>query len=250
MTTIHIRNATLQYQHTPLFSDLNLTLPQGKCVCVLGPSGIGKSSLLRFVANLLKQSKHKHDADIVSGDIITDNHLKLKHQLAYMAQTDCLLPWLTTFENIVLGFRLRKQPIDKNKALALLAAVGLSNAINQYPNALSGGMRQRVALARTLMEDKSIILMDEPFASLDAITKFELQDLCARLLQNKTVFLVTHDPMEALRLGDHIYVMSGKPAKLQECIQLDSPKPRALTDLSGLQAELMQQLQLAKENFA
>jgi len=154
-------------------------------------------------------------------------------------------------KNTLLGARLRHQVNDeKNKqALQLLQQVGLKDAVAKRPAELSGGMRQRVALARTLMEDKPIILMDEPFSSLDAITRLNLQDLAAELLQDKTVLLVTHDPLEALRLGDVVYVMAGQPAHLGSPIHPPGSSPRETTDkqILALQGELLTRLEKAQQ---
>ena len=164
----------------------------------------------------------------------------------YTAQADALLPWLSVSQNITLGAKLRKEKINTVKLTALLKSVELTQAKNKLPAQLSGGMRQRTALARTLYEDKPIVLMDEPFSSLDIVTKLGLQDLSNQLLSGRTVFLVTHDPMEALRLADKIYVMTGSPATLKETLTLTTKKPRdpkdktLLTQYTQLIAELYQ----------
>ena len=122
--------------------------------------------------------------------------------------------------------------------------IGLGGVVDKLTAELSGGMRQRVALARTLMEDKPIVLMDEPFSSLDAITRLNLQNVATSWLKNKTVLLVTHDPLEALRLGHVVYVMTGQPAQLGEPIQPPGQSPRSTTDAQvlALQGELLQRL--------
>jgi putative hydroxymethylpyrimidine transport system ATP-binding protein len=136
-----------------------------------------------------------------------------------------------------------------NKAKNLLDLVGLKNAISLYPNQLSGGMRQRVALARTLFEDKPVVLMDEPFSALDTITRIKLQTLASDLLKNRTILFVTHDPLEALRLADHIYIMAGQPASVHAPLMLSSSTPRdpGTPDIMRLQAELLYELTKAHE---
>lgn len=239
---ISIKNAALAYCEKVVFSHLSIDLPAGRWIGLLGPSGVGKSSFLKMLAGLT--SKENAQADIS----LCDNS-SLEQQVAYMAQTDLLLPWLNVRENATLHLRLRhysreKLAEEQAKADHLLAQVGLNDALKLYPHQLSGGMRQRVALVRTLMENKPIILMDEPFSALDSITRYKLQELAANLLHDKTVLFVTHDPTEALRLAHDIYIMHGSPAKLKNVAQLTSDTPRKLDDplVTSLQALLFQEL--------
>ena len=169
--------------------------------------------------------------------------------VAYMAQQDLLMPWLSALGNVSLGARLRGEKPDRGRALAMLDRVGLGAEADALPHTLSGGMRQRVALARTLMEDRPIVLMDEPFSALDAITRIRLQELAAGLLAGRTVLLVTHDPLEALRLGDRIYVMAGRPASLHSAPAPDGPPPRKPRDrsLQAMHAELLERLTAADD---
>jgi len=185
-----------------------------------------------------------------SQNISATDHKPLQSRITYMAQQDLLMPWLSVLNNVLIGMRLRG--IRKNlhllhRAKKLLTQVGLGKAMNRAPASLSGGMRQRVALARTLFENKPIVLMDEPFASLDAITKLQLQDLTAKLLTKRTIILVTHDPLEALRLGHHIHVMAGTPATLDEALILPGLPPRdpAESHVLRLEAELLTRLHKA-----
>ena len=236
-TSLFIKNLSLSYAERVIFSSFHLTIPAGKWIALLGPSGIGKSSLLRLVAGLQKND---------TGEIKTDHPAPLHQQIAYMAQTDLLLPWMNVLNNVLLGHHLRhqKNKTATEKAIFLLDEMGLSDAIHLYPHELSGGMRQRVALARTLMEDKPIVLMDEPFSALDAITRYKLQNLASTLLKNKTVFFITHDPSEALRLAHEIYIMQGQPVVLKQAASLSLPAPRDLnqSDLMTLQSKLFQLL--------
>ncbi len=239
--SITIQNAHLTYQRQCIFDALSLALPQGQWTCLLGPSGVGKTSLLRMLAGLLPL-----DAN-VAADIQTSDGQSLKHQVAYMAQTDLLMPWLSAKENVCLGAKLRHGKITKNdiaRARELLHAVNLPDIGNKKPYELSGGMRQRVALARTLFENKPVVLMDEPFAAVDALTRLHLQNLAAELLRDKTVFLITHDPWEALRLGQQILVLRGVPAKLSEPMLLHEQLPRQMEDVIWLErhAMLLQEL--------
>lgn len=252
--SITIHNANLAYQNISVFNRLNLTLEGGKTTCLLGPSGVGKSSLLRLIAGLhidtFNQSEDKKQTNIIKA---SDNK-SLSHRIAYMAQTDLLMPWLSILENVLIGAQLRgdikrRKKYYENVAMDLLEKVGLLKVAHQRPSSLSGGMRQRAALVRTLIEDRPIVLMDEPFSALDVITRLNLQDLAAQLLKNRTVLLVTHDPLEALRIAHRIHVMSGSPVKLDEALIPPGNPPRDLSNhsLLELQAQLLQRLRSAFE---
>jgi putative hydroxymethylpyrimidine transport system ATP-binding protein len=199
---------------------------------LLGRSGVGKTSLLRWLAGLLPGTERAQP-------------------LAYMAQRDLLLPWLGILDNVLLGYRLRGETAAlraaEPRARALLAEVGLGDRLDDRPEALSAGMRQRAALARTLCEDRPVVLMDEPFAHLDAVTRLELQDLAARLLAGRTVVLVTHDPLEALRLGHQVRVLAGTPFTVSPPIEPPGAVPRDASDpaLLALQGRLIAQLRSA-----
>jgi putative hydroxymethylpyrimidine transport system ATP-binding protein len=142
------------------------------------------------------------------GEINAADGVALNNHVSYMAQSDLLLPWLNVLENTCLGARLRGQTPDIERASSLLHRVGLGAHLDKRPASLSGGMRQRAALARTLMEDRDIVLLDEPFSALDAGTRADMQELAAKALWGKTVLLVTHDPAEATRLAHQIILLS------------------------------------------
>ena len=233
---VRVEGARFGFEGALLFDGLELALERGRWTCLLGPSGVGKSSLLRVIAGL--ERLESGNLSVLGGASV-----------AYMAQQDLLMPWLSAIDNVSLGARLRGEKPDRARALALLERVGLGAETDALPRTLSGGMRQRVALARTLMEDRPIVLMDEPFSALDAITRMRLQELASGLLAGRTVLLVTHDPLEALRLGERIYVMAGRPASLQLAAAPDGPPPRKPGDrsLQALHAELLEQLTAADD---
>jgi putative hydroxymethylpyrimidine transport system ATP-binding protein len=221
---LFVRNARIAFGERVVADGLTLDFAAGLTTCLLGRSGVGKTSLLRWLAGLLPGTQRGQ-------------------AVAYMAQSDLLLPWLPVLDNVLLGYRLRGDAAELEaagpRARSLLAEVGLHDRLGDLPHVLSGGMRQRAALARTLCEDRSVVLMDEPFAHLDAVTRLELQDLSGRLLAGRTVVLVTHDPLEALRVGHQIRVLSGSPFSAGPVIEPPGAVPRdpadpALLALQGL----------------
>lgn len=241
---ITLLDFSLHFEGIPLFERLNVHFAAGRWHSVLGQSGVGKSSLIKAIAGLLQGYQE-------GGTICADDGESLDCRIARMAQDDLLLPWLTVAQNILLGPRLR-QELNKQKkeqALSLLEQVGLTGMAQRMPAQLSGGQRQRVALARTLMENKPIVLIDEPFSALDVSTRLQIQDLFVRLLKDKTVILITHDPMEALRLSQHIWLMRGQPAQVTQVLSMDRETPRPLDDpdLVRWQVALLAQLMSAQD---
>jgi putative hydroxymethylpyrimidine transport system ATP-binding protein len=240
---VSVRAARLDYEGRPLFHDLDFEMAPGLWTCVLGASGVGKTSLLRLIAGLATPWEGSR--------IACSDDAPLAGRAAYMAQQDLLLPWLTVRRNVTLGRRLRRERDGGERRdahpRALLEMVGLSDKANALPATLSGGQRQRAALARTLMEDRPVVLMDEPFSALDAVTRHHIQGLAAGVLKGRSVLLVTHDPMEALRLGHRVHVMAGRPATLDEPLIPAGEPPRDMTDtaLMRLHGELMQRLAAA-----
>lgn len=226
---LSVRSAHIVLDGHVVAENLSIDFAAGRTTCLLGRSGVGKTSLLRHLAGLLPGTAP-------AGPV------------AYMAQRDLLLPWLSVLDNVLLGHRLRRDETARRaaeaRARSLLAEVGLGDRLDALPQTLSGGMRQRAALARTLCEDRQIVLMDEPFGHLDAVTRFDLQDLAARLLEGRTVVMVTHDPLEALRMGHEIRVLSGNPLSPGPLIAPVGAVPRDPADpeLLALQARLIREL--------
>ena len=218
-----------------VLAPLTLDVAGGRVTALLGPSGAGKSTLLRLAAGLVA----------APGTVTAEDGAPLAGRIAWMAQQDLLVPWRDALGNVLLGAHLRGERPDGTRARRLLDQVGLSDADRgKMPAALSGGMRQRVALARTLMEDRPFVLMDEPFSAVDAPTRHRLQELAARLLAGRTVLLVTHDPLEALRLADRILVLQGTPAAPVALPVPDGAPPRPARDpaLLAAQAALLERL--------
>ena len=196
-----VRNMQLGWESKILVENLSFNAAPRSWTCLLGESGVGKSTLLRTIAGLVKA--------LPEGVFEGSDGAPVEGQIAYMAQQDLLLPWLSATSNVALGARLRGEKPDLAKVAELLARTGISDRAMAKPGEMSGGERQRVALARTLMEERPIVLMDEPFSALDAITRTQLQDLAFELLCDCTVVMVTHDPFEALRLGTAIHIVRG-----------------------------------------
>ncbi|WP_025541950.1 ABC transporter ATP-binding protein [Vibrio parahaemolyticus] len=241
---IQLSDASLQYKdsQTATLAKVNMVIPIGQWTVLLGRSGCGKTTILRYLAGLLDDQVDWH------GELITTDGATLHDRIAYMAQQDLLLPWLNVLDNVCLSSRFshaNSDPADeKQRALNLLEHVGLADYAYAKPAQLSGGMRQRVALARTLMQDKPLVLMDEPFSALDAVTRHKLQTLSAELLKDKTVVLITHDPQEAVRLAHQLYVLQGTPAQAQHLDVPDSPPPRLLDgECATLQQAILDQLE-------
>ncbi len=210
---------------TALF-DINLHLATNEFVCIVGPSGCGKSTLLRLVAGLVEPS---------SGQIRFATEKPTGHQrTAMIFQEHGLFPWMTVLENMAFG--LEMQGVDKRARLAraneFVEKLGLTGFANRYPHELSGGMRQRVGIARAWLADADLLLMDEPFGALDAQTRLILQEELLRIWkeQSKTVLYITHDIEEAILLGDRVLIMSGRPGHILEEIPIPLARPRRLLE--------------------
>jgi putative hydroxymethylpyrimidine transport system ATP-binding protein len=237
---LDIRIPRFGYGGPPLFEDFALTLEPGQWTCLLGASGSGKSTLLRLTAGLL-----------AGAEVTATDGRPVRSRLALMAQQDGLMPWLSVVDNVTFGFRLRGggagARVMLERGREMLDRVGLADVWQAYPATLSGGMRQRAALARTLVEDRPVVLMDEPFSALDAITRHRLQEMVATLFAGRTVLLVTHSPLEALRLGHVVHVLGGLPAGLGAPIVPAGAPPRAAGDpvILARQGELLDRLSAA-----
>lgn len=233
---IHLRGA-LKTPGAQLIAPFDVTLRAGSWNVLLGASGVGKTSLLRLIAGLPTAAN-------LTGGISASDGLPLAGRVTMMAQDDHLLDWADARGNVAIGARLRGARPDLVRAAALLDAVGLSAQQGRRPPSLSAGQRQRVALARTLYEERPVVLLDEPFSALDAPTRLQMQDLATRLLTGRTVVLITHDPAEAARLADQAWIVC--PRGLAPCPLPKTPTPRPVEATATLnaQAELLRRLSL------
>ncbi len=214
---------------TVALEDIELSINEGEFVSFLGPSGCGKTTLLSIIAGLIKP---------VEGTVTISDKLITKPDSAigYMLQQDYLFPWKTIEENVTLGLKIINQNTKENRdnTIALLKEMGLENVGNQYPNQLSGGMRQRAALVRTLATNPKILLLDEPFSALDYQTKLKLEDLVVETLKEykKTAILVTHDIGEAIAMSDRVIVFSARPGRINRTYLI----PKELRELTPFHA--------------
>ena len=220
---LELVNIEKRFGTVNVLDDVTLNVPKGTFVSLLGPSGSGKSTLLAIIAGLEKES---------SGFVrVAGKTLSGPNSRAGMVfQKDLLLDWKTALQNVLMQFAMRGEPTapHEERARALLDRVGLGAFANAYPRELSGGMRQRVALCRALVHDPDLLLMDEPFGALDAITRENVAIDLAELTVtgNKTVIFVTHSLEEAVFLGDVVYVLSARPGRIAERIDVELPRPR------------------------
>lgn len=236
---LHIQNLSLNFGDQTLFERLNLSLHKKEWVSLLGSSGVGKSTLLRLIAGIDVQGS-------AQGQINVESNVRI----AWLPQKDTLYPWLSIVDNVQLHAVLFGQKSAKTteQAKFLLDKVGMFSHRHKVCSQLSGGQRQRIALARTLMQNADLILLDEPFSALDAISRHQLQNLAYELLQEKAVLLVTHDPQEALRLSQRIWVLRSlqpnQPATLSDPLIPIGKAPRAFdyANLWEWQQQLLQAL--------
>ncbi|HEX8931942.1 MAG TPA: ABC transporter ATP-binding protein [Patescibacteria group bacterium] len=228
-----IKNFSKAFLDLEVLKNLSLSVEEHEFVSLIGPSGCGKSTLFNILAGV-------DQAD--SGEIVFNQQKikQLKGKFGYMPQEASLLPWKKVLENVMLGPTVlnKNKKLAKDEALKLLQKFDLAAFADFYPHALSGGMQQRVALLRTVLFNPDFLLLDEPFGSLDALTRHEAQMWLLTVCQNfkSSVLFVTHDIQEAILLSDRIYVMSARPSFVVQEIKVGLPRPRKLTDLTKPEA--------------
>ncbi|MCO7125456.1 ABC transporter ATP-binding protein [Sporolactobacillus shoreicorticis] len=205
-------------------AETDLHVKNGRFVSIIGPSGCGKSTLFNIIAGLIRPS---------GGHVLLDGKdiTQESGHVGYMLQKDLLLPWRSILDNVIIGLEIRgvSKKQARERALPMLKNYGLGGFEYDHPDALSGGMRQRAGLIRTLLYDKDVILLDEPFGALDAQTRMQMQNWLLDIWKDfkKTVLFVTHDIDEAIYLSDEIHVFTHRPGRIKATIEVDLPRPRS-----------------------
>lgn len=220
MSKLIIKDLSLQLGGMPVLDQLSLHAKEGEFISILGPSGCGKSTLFRLLINEVVADR---------GSILLDGN-RPEAGFAFMPQRDALLPWRRIIDNVTLGLEVQGMCRADARAIAkpMLQEFGLTGFDRHYPDQLSGGMRQRAALLRTVIQGRPVQLLDEPFGALDALTRTRLQQWLERRWSNAgwTTLLVTHDVREAVSLSDRIYVLSPRPARVVAEFAVSAPRPR------------------------
>lgn len=243
---LEVQGLTIQAETEALVEDLSLELAEGRLTCLIGPSGCGKSSVIKWLAGVLAPELKVHGSAALDGKIAS----LPDPVIAYQPQQDTLFPWLTICENARLGLEIRG--LDRRAARArvrcLFPAFGLQGHEDSFPDQLSGGMRQRAAFLRTIVQEGRVLLLDEPFSALDAVTRLRMQDwLIDRLAERpRAVLMVTHDLYEATQMADRVLVMAGGPGRITADIPIATPRAErseaALADIrSALKSMLLKE---------
>lgn len=236
MAQISFQNVTKVFKdptrgNVQALSNIDLEIEGGSFVTILGPSGCGKSTMLSMLGGFTHPS---------TGRVLLDGEETLKPgpERGVVFQGYALFPWLNVIENIRFGLTCRNIPGSMEAAKRLVKLFGLEGFESKFPRELSGGMAQRVAIARTLANDPKVLLMDEPFAAVDALTREFLQDELLRIWEQerKTILFVTHSIMEAAYLGDEVLVLAARPGRIMSRVKIDQPRPRRRSDPEFLKA--------------
>jgi ABC-type nitrate/sulfonate/bicarbonate transport system ATPase subunit len=234
---LELRDVRKSFGRMEVLGDISLTVGEGEFVSIVGPSGAGKSTILR----LLSGSERPDAGELLFGG---QPLRKSGASFAFMPQRDALMPWRRIIANTTLGLEVKgmSRKLARARVAPLFEPFGLAGFENHYPAQLSGGMRQRAALLRTVVQEQDMLLLDEPFGALDALTRTQLQDWLQEMWAGHswTALLITHDVREAVFLSDRIYVLSPRPARVVAEFEVPLPRPRRLADLGSAAARTIE----------
>ncbi|WP_290899587.1 ABC transporter ATP-binding protein [Ferroglobus sp.] len=239
---LEIRNVKKSFGNLKVLDGVSFEVEKGEFACIVGESGCGKTTLLKIVAGLVKADE---------GEVLYDGKELKTEDIAFVFQDDRLLPWRTALENVMFSLEMRMRELDKKRreeiARSFLELAGLKGFEDYYPHQLSGGMRQRVGICRALAVNPKVLLMDEPFASLDAQTRNRMQLELLKIWEKrrKTILFVTHSVDEAVFLADKVVILSPRPAKVLKVLEINLERPRDRTspEFVGYRREIMNLLQ-------
>jgi ABC-type nitrate/sulfonate/bicarbonate transport system ATPase subunit len=234
---LQLHRVTKSFGEMPILRDISLSVAKDEFVTIVGPSGAGKSTILR----LLTRTETPDGGDLLfNGKPIDADEARF----AFMPQRDALMPWRRIIDNAALGLEVQgmSKSQARGKAAQLFEPFGLSGFERHFPTQLSGGMRQRAALLRTVLQDHEMLLLDEPFGALDALTRAEMQEWLQTMWMEHswTALLITHDVREAVFLSDRIYVLSQRPARILREFEVPLPRPRRVADLGSANARAIE----------
>ena len=242
---VSLKDVNYSLDSLEILRNIDLSVNSREIVSIIGPSGCGKSSVLNLISGL-----ERPDSGQIKIEGKSDQFDRL-NMISYMQQKDLLLPWRTVLDNVILGLEIQGIPKKESRKIAMeqMEKFGLLGFENKYPFTLSGGMKQRAAFLRTILMDRPILLLDEPFSALDALNRMQMQEWVIKLFDglDKTVIFVTHDIDEAIFLSDRIYVMSSSPGEFIsiENIKLSRPRSREImfsSDVLSIKNRLLNQL--------
>lgn len=226
-----VKRFELQGSNIVALQEVSFSVAEGEFCCIVGPSGCGKSTLLRILADLERPT---------AGELHIQADDSKRPLTAMVFQEQSIFPWMTVEENVGYGLRMRRvdKGIREERVLRFIKKVGLEHFVKAYPHQLSGGMKQRTSIARAFAADPQILLMDEPFASVDEQTRALLQEELLRVWEEtrKTVVYITHSIDEALILGDRVFVMTARPGRIKAQVRVDLPRPRSVYELKSTPA--------------
>ena len=222
---VRFENISMRFGSVHVLDDINLSVSAGEFVCILGPSGCGKSTLLNIAGGFVKQNEGQVTID---GEPVTEPDPRR----IFVFQERGVFPWLTVEQNIGFGLFRETETAKRERIAHYVQLVGLKGFEKSYPRELSGGMKQRLEVARALAVNPDVLYLDEPFGALDSITRLQMRRELLRIwhAERKTILFVTHDIEESVQLADRVVILSARPGRVQRIVDIDIPHPRDLSD--------------------